>query len=111
MLGAGMIKIGEFIKSELAISFGFAQQVCAVAAIGRQLVQMLHASMTGVRGINFMQAASPRNLLYGCVEETGNQTVLKCLMEVASLPELVLDPAGIDTLFVMPELGRAEIVV
>src|ERR1051326_8145559 len=111
MLGAGMIKIGEFIKSELAISFGFAQQVCASAAVGRQLVQMLHASMTGVRGINFMQAATASDLLDSRMEKAGNQAILKCLVEVAHFPELVLDPAGIDALFVMPELGRAEIVV
>src|SRR6476646_10817430 len=111
MPGAGVVEIGQLVERKFAVALGFAEQVSALAAVSRKLVKMLHARMTGMCGINLMQAAAAGELLQGRVQQAGNQPVLKALMEVAHLPQFVLDPAGVYALFVVPELGRAEIVV
>ena len=46
-----------------------------------------------------MQAAAAGDLLQAGVEHAGKKPVLEALMEVAHLPELVFDPAGVDTFF------------
>ena len=58
-----------------------------------------------------MQAAAAGELLQSRVHHAGDQTVFKALMEVAHFPEFVFDPAGVYALFIVTELGCAEIVV
>src|SRR6476469_9367635 len=72
---------------------------------------MLHTRVARMRGINLMQAATAGELLQSRMQHAGNQPVLKALMEVTHFPELVFDPTGVYPLFVVPELGRAEIIL
>src|SRR5947209_10475300 len=63
MLRAGMIKISQLVEGELAVSTGLAQHVRPLAAIFGKLVEVLQSTMSGMGGVDLMQAASSGYLL------------------------------------------------
>src|SRR2546425_12195635 len=81
-----------------------------VAAIRRKHGQFLHALIPRGRWIAVTQAASAGNLLQTGMQHSPPESVLEALMEVANLPQLIFDPARLDSFLVVTE-GRSRKVL
>src|SRR5581483_5955835 len=93
VLGAGVIEVSQFVEGQLAVTFKWTEKVGLIAAVGGQFRQFLHALITRYGGIARVHAASAGHLLDCGVEQARPQSMLEPLVEIADLPQLVLDPA------------------
>ena len=63
VLSDRVVKIGQLIKSELAIAFVGAEQVGLIAAVRRELGQLLHVLVAGFRPIAVTETTPAGDLL------------------------------------------------
>ncbi len=105
-----MIKISQFVESQLAVAFDRAEQMRFSAAIGGQLGKLLHVLWPAVVGVAGTQAAPASKLLNAGVEHACPEAVLESLMEVAHFPQFVFDPAGFDFFLKAAQRLRRRVV-